>query len=382
MVQHMLKIVHLTSAHPPFDIRIFQKECRTLAEAGYNVVLIAPHQQNEAVHGVYVKAVAKSPSRLKRFTQTVWNIYRTAVKMDANVYHFHDPDLAVVGLLLRARGKLVVYDMHENVPKALLSKEWVHPAMRQAISKSFSFLENAVINRFAVIFAEASYEKDYPHVDKSVTVLNMPPIKHLLKIEEGKHALPTVGYLGGVEPLRGSSTTLKALCLLRSRGQDVAWECIGRVSTEHQRYLEDAALRCGLRVNIPGYLPPEQGWRAIARCHIGLALLKPIPNYVESYPTKIFEYMAFGLPVIASDFPLYREIVASARCGICVDPDSIEAIADATQWLLEHPDEAAAMGKRGQEAVRAKYNWDVEAQKLLDFYQDLTERGVYKAQLT
>jgi glycosyltransferase involved in cell wall biosynthesis len=126
-------------------------------------------------------------------------------------------------------------------------------------------------------------------------------------------------------------------------------------------------------VRIRGYLLPAAGWRIIARCHIGLALLQPIPNYYDSYPTKMFEYMAMGLPVIVSDFPLYRSIVEKENCGICVDPDSPEEIADAVQRLLDNPEQAKEMGMRGRAATQKKHNWENEQGKLLEFYLSLLE---------
>jgi len=114
-------------------------------------------------------------------------------------------------------------------------------------------------------------------------------------------------------------------------------------------------------------MPAYEGWPIIAQCHVGLAVLHPIPNYVESYPTKTFEYMAMGLPVIASNFPLYREIVEGAECGICVDPLNPEEIAGAIRWIIDHPAEAEQMGKNGHRAVEERYNWGKEEKKLLSF---------------
>jgi hypothetical protein len=104
---------------------------------------------------------------------------------------------------------------------------------------------------------------------------------------------------------------------------------------------------------------------------VGLVILHPNINYVQSQPVKLFEYMAAGLPVIASDFPLWREIIDGAKCGLLVDPFDVKGIAEAITWLLEHPHEAELMGKRGQEAVYQKFNWNTEADKLIACYNEL-----------
>ncbi|MGE5553673.1 MAG: glycosyltransferase family 4 protein [Betaproteobacteria bacterium] len=362
----------LTSVHLPFDIRIFYKECKTLTLAGYKVVLVAPHDRDEVVDGVRVRAVPKPRSRRERMMRTVWQVYRAAILENAQLYHVHDPELIPVGVLLRLHGKRVVYDMHENVPKAILSKGWIRPWVRPILSGIVKAVERVLLNGMPVIYAEKSYAKDYPWVKPAVTVQNMPLLSSIFAIEESKYPIPTVGYLGGVTPERGSLVYLEALRILKERGHTVGWECIGPVSEEHRAELIHLCSRYGLEhVYLRGYMLPDQGWRHVARCKIGLAVLKAIPNYIGSYPTKMFEYMALGLPVIVSDFPLYRDIVEKEQCGICVDPESPVAVADAIQRILTHPDMARVMGERGREAVRERYNWDAEAKKLLDFYDRL-----------
>ena len=132
---------------------------------------------------------------------------------------------------------------------------------------------------------------------------------------------------------------------------------------------EDKVACYGLQgVRFRGFMRPQDGWPLIARCRAGLALMQPSPNSVGSYPTKIFEYMALGIPVITSNFPLYQAVIVTADCGLCVDPTSIEAIAEAIRFIVDHPDEARAMGEHGRAAVIESYNWATEATKLLDLY--------------
>jgi glycosyltransferase involved in cell wall biosynthesis len=113
----------------------------------------------------------------------------------------------------------------------------------------------------------------------------------------------------------------------------------------------------------------------LSKAVAGLVVLKPLQSFQEALPVKMFEYMAAGLPVIASDFPLWRTIIDGEKCGILVDPLDPQALASTMSWILEHPAEAAEMGKRGRAAVRERYNWESEARALLGFYDALSPRN-------
>lgn len=366
------KIAHLTSVHPPFDNRIFFKECKSLAEAGADVVLIAVHERDELVEGVRIRAVASAGNRLQRMLRTVWRIYRTALAEDAAVCHLHDPELLLIAPFLRLRGKRVIFDMHENTPKSLLTKGWIPGPLRPLLAAAFRLAERLLLRGVPVIFAERSYRRDYPWVSTAAEVLNLPRVDDLVRLQAPAYPTPTVGYIGAVSPVRGSLITLEALHLLQKQGCPVHFECVGLRRESDRQAMTELVEAYGLEgVSLRPYMKPAEGWAHIARCHAGLAILKPIPNYLESYPTKMFEYMALGLPVITSHFPLYREVVEGAGCGLLVDPEDPEAIAAAIRWIVEHPAEAAEMGRRGREAVSARYSWSFEAQKLLRFYQQI-----------
>lgn len=371
-----IRVVHLTSVHTPFDTRIFYKQLQSLLKAGYNVILIAVHTHDEVVDGVQVRAVPKPRGRFERMLRTAWRVTRLAWRENADLYHIHDPELLPWIQFLRLRGKTVIFDMHENVPKDILSKEWIQPALRQMISLLYRLLEQVLLWRMPIVFAEDSYLDDYQWVShRHVVILNTPIADDLMTITEPRYARPTVGFIGGVNADRGSLMTLQALHQLRQRGYTVDWDCVGPLTEAHRAEMESLAERYNLEgVRIHGYMLPRDGHRLMARCHIGLAVLMPVPNAVSSYPTKMFEYMTLGLPVIASGFPLYREVIESAGCGLCIDnPNNPLELADAIQWLLEHPQEAEAMGQRGREVVQKQYNWAVEAEKLSGFYKKLNQ---------
>ncbi len=367
----MKKVVHLTSVHSPFDTRIFLKQCCTLASEGYEVVLIAPHSREEIVDGVQIRPVPLPRGRFSRVFLTTYRVARSALRENGDLYHIHDPELLPVGQWLRLQGKQVVYDMHENLPKEVLSKMWIPRLLRPLTSVLCCTGVKYFLKGLPVLFAETSYRNDYPWVEQYRIVLNMPRIEKLPQTQL-QHETPTAGYIGGVSSERGSDVTIEALALLKESGCNVHFECVGPISDQHEQELRVQANETGLKeIHFYGRMPAVKGWPIIARCHFGLAVLQASPNFVDSYPTKIFEYMGMGLPVITSDVPLYREVIESADCGICVDPKDPQEIANAMYWLVSHPKEAAAMGKRGQQAVQKRFSWKAESLKLFSLYKEL-----------
>lgn len=363
----MKKVVHISSVHELFDNRVFWKECKTLNDK-YDLSLIIPHKESGIIEGIRVIGLERQNSRAKRMFGTTMQAFRLALKEDASLYHLHDPELIPVGLLLRLKGKQVIFDMHENVPGSIRSKGWIPKSIRKGLSRSYRTFERMALNRFGVIFAEESYEKEYPWIRTSETVLNMPKVSKIVDIQNEKKQEPSIGYIGRIGHNRGSILMLDALEVLKKRGMDVHLECVGGGAEDHLAKMREKAQKNGLSLNLPGFLKPEEGLKIMASCHIGMAVLKPVPNYLESLPTKIFEYMSLGLPVITSDFDLYKGIVEKEECGLCVDPMNVEEIADAIARLINNPQEAVAMGERGKKAVLEKYSWENEAEKLLTFY--------------
>lgn len=370
-LSYVKRICFLTSVHHAFDIRMFHKEAKTLKKAGYDVTLVAQHDKEEDVDGIRIVPLSKPKNRFVRMTRTVWAVYRKALKIDADIYHLNDPELIPVGLLLKLFGKKIIYDMHENLPKQIKNKHWINSYCRDIISVSVHWAERFLLFDIPIIFAEISYHKDYLWVKNYTTILNMPLIYQLraIKKEFPKSEKLVIGYIGGLSEERGSLTTIEMLRILKGRGVEPRFECIGAADKPHEKKLLKLCEEYKLNnVVFHWQMPAHSGWSIIAQCCIGLAVLHPIPNYIESYPTKMFEYMALGLPVIASDFPLWREIVEGAGCGLLVNPLNPAKIADAVIYLLENPEEAEEMGKNGRRAVYEKYNWEMEEKKLLEFY--------------
>jgi len=366
----------LTTVHPPFDTRIFHKQAKTLVRAGYDVTLIAQHDGDRVVEGVRVIGLPKPRNRFTRIFGLTWRAFRLALRQHADVYHFHDPELLPAGALLKLFTKAkVIYDVHEDVPEQILTKYWVPKPLRGLISKTFNVFEKAVTRIFdAVVVATEGIAEKFQGLNP-VVVHNYPdlrmfpnPSSTLREREEN-----VLVYVGGINRLRGAFEMVRALEYLNP-SFDVRLELIGRFET--------ASLEKELR-SLPGYrhvrflgwLNPQEIYDHLKDTKIGLVCLHPEPRFVVAWPVKLFEYMAAGLPVVASNFPLWREIVEGNRCGICVDPLNPKEIAGAIEYLITHPEEARQMGENGRRAVEEKYNWEHEREKLLALYRRLTEKS-------
>jgi glycosyltransferase involved in cell wall biosynthesis len=368
----MTKIVHLTTVHSPFDNRIFHRECKTLAAAGYEVVLVACHDGDERVDEVQIRSVRQADNRLARMVLGTWRVFWTGWAEKGAVYHFHDPELIPAGLLLRMLGKEVVYDAHEDHVTAIMEREYLPSLVRRLVSRLFEWGENFSSRFFKLILAERYYAERFPRGQIVLNYSRFPEVEEgVLENRPRSNGIRLI-YTGNVKVYRGAFINARILRAI----PEAELFLVGRCSAELATEIEAAAGDGGERLHMEGvgYLVPferiiehylEEQWTA------GLAVFPPSPHTVKKELTKIFEYMAYEIPVVCSNFPNLKRIVEGEGCGICVDPEDPEEIADAVRWLAEHPEEGREMGKRGREAARRQYNWEAEADKLRRFYREL-----------
>ena len=368
-----VRVCHLTSVHPPYDTRVFEKECLSLVKAGYDVHLVAPAAHSAHHGGVSITAVPPARGRLQRVIVTTARVLWRALHVRAAVYHFHDPELIPVGLILRALGKHVIYDVHEDVPADILGKYYLARRIRGVLSRLVDVGERAAARGFTrVLAATPAIARRFPR-SRCVLVQNFPSWTELATPNATPYArrAPVVTYVGLLQEIRGVVEMVRAVEAVAAR-QRVQFVLGGR--------FDNAALETRARamtgwqhVDYRGVLPRAAVAQLFGKVRVGLVLFHPTLNHIESQPNKLFEYMAAGLPVVASRFPLWQEIVEENGCGLLVDPLDPMAVAAAIDWLLAHPAEAEAMGARGRDAVRERFNWPREEAALLDCYARLCD---------
>ena len=372
-----VRVCHLTSVHPPYDTRIFEKECLSLVAAGYDVHLVAPmngraqNGSSERVRGVTIASVAPSRGRLARAVVTTARVFARALGIRARLYHFHDPELLPVGILLRVLGKRVIYDVHEEVPADILDKAYLPRWTRGLLARIVDIGERwAARGMSGIVAATPTIARRFSPA-RSVVVQNFPSPGEFPPSSEHPYATrgPVAAYVGLINELRGATEMVRAVEHVAAQ-QRATLVLAGRFDTAALE-ARARALPGWRHVDYRGTLAHAAVVPMLAEARLGLVLFHPRPNHMSAQPNKLFEYMAAGLPVVASRFPLWQEIVEGSRCGLLVDPLDPREIGAAIAWLFEHPAEAEAMGARGRAAVRDRFNWPCEAATLLRCYARL-----------
>lgn len=367
----MIKVVHITTVHQVFDVRIFHKEASTLASSGFDVVLIACADREEILNGVRILPLRKPANRWERMTRTVWQAFRLALHEKADIYHFHDPELITAGLLLKVFGKRVIYDVHEDVAKDIYDKAylplWSKPVLRTAI-KMYEWLALAAFDQ--IIAATSSIEQNF-RSNKVTLVRNVPILGELTAPVDIPFVTrpENVVYVGGLAEFNGVEQMVLAMERL-PEDSNIRLILGGKFSSSEQ---ENAirALPGWERVDYYGWVGREQIAGLFMQARAGLVVYQPTPNIMECEPNKFFEILSAGLPLIASNLPHWSKFIQQYECGTVVSPSDPCAIAVAIQSIVSQPDKAEEMGRRGQRTVIDDYNWGVDGSRLVDLYRDL-----------
>jgi len=345
--------------------------CRSLANHGYAVnLVVADGKGDETREGVNIIDAGASKDRFDRIRNAPGRIFARAVALNADLYHLHDPELIPIGLKLKKLGKRVVFDSHEDVPLQMLGKPYLNRPMRWGIAQALRVYEVWACKQFDGVIAATPFIRDkFLKINSNtLDINNFPLLDELANTSDWDLKANEVVYVGGISKIRGIEEVILAMDFTQGVRLNLAGQFIEKALEEQVKNHEAWS-----KVNELGFLNRQQVNEVLAKSRAGLVTLQPVINYIDALPVKMFEYMSAGIPIIASNFPLWREIVEGNQCGLCVDPLEPKAIGEAIQFLIDHPAEAEKMGKNGRQAVEQKYNWSIEEDKLLKLYKELSE---------
>ena len=380
-----MKICILTTVDSPFDPRVFYKEAKSLAKV-HDVIVIAPSDEpiDKEIDGIRVITVRKLTNKILH-PITMWKIFREGLKQECDVCHCHAPGGLFLGALLKiSKRSKVVYDAREHYP-SLIAENTLFPDFIRPLVRFLADIEERVLIRFAdvVITVNESLQKHYAKIGKeAIVIYNFPNLKAfnpdkkngILGKEYAQNKI--VIYEGAVSRKRGLDKFLLALPKVRETVLDVKFLVVGKLfdTGDFEKWIDDYLKKQKLNANFEmiGQKPHEEVVNYINISNVGIILFQPTHyNNLIGLPLKLFEYMACGKPVVASNFPEIRKVVKEADCGILVDPTDVDEIANAILYLLEHQKEAKRMGENGRRAVEERYNWDKMEEKLLKLYRRL-----------
>lgn len=363
-----MKVTHLTTVHPRNDVRVLHKQCVSLAESGIETtLLVADGLGNENYKGVEIIDIGDyRNNRLKRLTKGRNVMLKFALQCDSDVYQIHDPELLKVGLALKKRAKKVVFDSHEDVPKQILYKAWLGPLfVRKILSKFYNKYEKKVVKRFDGLISVIDEITEKFVCSQKVTLKNYPIInlyKQYTKPPNEKKK--QIVYVGSITKERGIYDCIKAMKYLP---KEYIFVLIGKFQSEKFQH-ECESLEEWSKVKYIGFKTIDKVAPIIGDSFLGLSVLHPEENYLKSLPTKGFEYLAAGTPVVMSDFEYWKPYFS--ECGMLIKPKNPLSIGKAINSLIE--DETLYAHFQGNGFKKAEiYSWENESHKMIQFIKNL-----------
>jgi glycosyltransferase involved in cell wall biosynthesis len=348
-----------------------------LAQRGHSVTLIG-RTSFDTNSGVRPSRWNDRIARAGRGRRIVLAL-RAALSETSDVYHFHDPELITLGIALKTLRPscAVVYDVHEDYPSMMLEKYWLPQSVRPLISKGAAAGNRLAVFCFdGIVTADPWVAADFQKVarEKTIVYYNFP-VPSLFGAN-GKRVTATADlvYVGGMSDRSGIFVLLDALALLATKGLRPTVRLAGYTDgAAGLSAIEQAISNRELKnqIEFVGRIPHSEVPSLIRSGHVGLVMLQPIPKFMKNIPSKMFEYWACGLPVIASDLPPIRSFVSDGEQGLLFSPESPESLASGIQFMMEHPQERERMGRLGQKQVSEDWNNETQIDRLIRFYKKI-----------
>lgn len=363
----MIKICHITTVHKYNDIRIFHKMCTSLTKK-YDVHLIAPNVDDHVENNVHIHGVSLPHSRIKRYL-SLKKVLVKALDVKADLYHLHDPELMKMGVILKKRGKKVIFDSHEDIPLDIAEKRWIPAPLRPIISAYYNYLQNKLLPDYdAVISVTPTIVDKLRKINHNAyQITNYPIYEDFIDNRQWNSQVCFAGVVGPNWMHHKIISSIKNL--------NVVYNVVGPANEVYLKDLQD--IDNSGKINYKGIIKHSEVLKFLQEHMAGMALYDYLPSFGYKKGSlgnnKIFEYMAAGIPVIATDFDLWRDIIEKYECGICVNPHDTDAIKKAITYIKNNPQDAKRMGDNGSRISRELYNWESQKEILYMVYDKVLD---------
>ncbi|MDF2544307.1 MAG: hypothetical protein K0S47_4025 [Herbinix sp.] len=373
----MVKVCHITSAHKRYDTRIFEKECCSLAKHGYEVILLVNDSNGDEIKNkVKITSTGFRPkNRFHRLLFSSGKIYKKAISIDADIYHFHDPDLLFISKKLKKSNKKVVYDSHEFYYMQIREKKYIPKLFRSIVASIYNVIETNVIRKIDAVITPCKFNGENVfenRAKRTVFINNTPRLEEFYNKYEDKILTgDKVCHVGSLTYERGIYHLVKAI-----KKADVNLLLGGDFkSQEFENTIKNMPEYSS--VDYRGYLNKDGIVKIYQECYAGICTILNVGQYnkTDNLATKAYEYMSMGLPVIISDYPYVREVLKKYEFGIAVDPQNTDEIANAIEYLKNNPSDAYRMGQNGRKAIIELFNWNIDEDRLIKLYKSLMKEG-------
>ncbi len=367
-----MKVCHITSAHQRYDVRIFEKECVSLAKRGYNTFLVVnDNNANEICKGVNIVSTNFSPqNRAERFLFSTRKVLKKAIEINADIYHLHDPELLSISLKLKGMGKKVIFDAHEDTELQIYDKGWIPKAIRGAVARGYARYFRSRIGKLdGIITVTPAFIEKFKKYNKCcVLVTNYPIIdesQDAFVTHNHKHKEKYIFFAGGISEQWNHEIVARAAdeCgvkyVFAGRGDDEYLKKItGMPNTE---YL--------------GIIPHDKVNEYYADAIAGMAILTctQVGDEGTLGNTKLFEVMQASKPVICTNFKLWKDIIDKYNCGLSINPLCYEELVEAIRFIKNNETKAYELGRNGRVAIEEEYNWACQEKNLVKIYDEIME---------
>lgn len=366
------KVCHVTSAHPRYDVRIFHKECKSLANNGFDVTLLVnDNLPNESIDGVKIVSTQMKPkNRYERMVKSKMKIKTLMLEIDADIFHFHDPELLPEAAWIKKKGKKVIFDFHEDVSQQILFKTWIPGKLRKTVSSIYKSYEKNKAKSFdAIVTVTPKFVERLKMINPNTIMVTNYPI--ITKENNKNNEVPknkAICFAGGISSQWNHENIINAIKSI----EGVEYILAGSGSQEYIEKLQK--LEGWDKVRYLGRISHDEVVKIYNESMIGMTLLSNNTQVGDEGTlgnTKIFEFMEAGLPVICSKNKIWKDIVENNKCGIPIDPENVTEITSAITKIITNPKLASEMGVNGKKAVCNEFNWETQEKVLLDLYKSM-----------